>query len=44
MKAVREAAGAPLGTGYEFQFRVESTNGAELTEIKYDYEVIKELI
>lgn len=44
MKAVREATGAPLGTGYEFQFRVESTNGAELTEIKYDYEVIKELI
>ena len=44
MKAVRESAGAPLGTGYEFQFRVESTAGAEPTEIKYDYEVIKELI
>lgn len=44
MKAVRETTGVPLGTGYEFQFRIESTGGAELTEVKYDYEVIKELI
>jgi hypothetical protein len=44
MKAVNESTGTPLNTGYEIQFRVESTGGAELTEIKYNYEVIPELI
>lgn len=34
----------PFNSGYEYQFRVESTNGAEPVEIKYEYEVYKEVI
>lgn len=39
-----EASATPLATGYEFQFKVISTSGAEITEYKYSYEVIPELI
>lgn len=34
----------PFNSGYEYQFRVESTNGAELVEVKYEYDVYKEVI
>jgi len=43
-KEHRLASGLPFNTGYEYQFRVESTDGAELTEIKYEYDVYKEVI
>lgn len=43
-KEGREATGTPFNAGYEYQFRVESTNGAELVEVKYEYDVYKELI
>lgn len=42
-KEHRTPAG-PFNSGYEYQFRVESTSGAEVTEIKYEYEVYKEVI
>ena len=44
LKGSAEASATPLATGYEFQFKIVSTGGAELTEYKYSYEVIKELI
>lgn len=43
-KEGREATGTPFNAGYEYQFRVESTGGAELVELKYEYDVYKELI
>lgn len=44
LKGTNESDGKPLLSGYEFQFKVESTSGAEPTELKYSYEVIPELI
>lgn len=43
-KEGKEATGLPFNAGYEYQFRVESTSGAELVEVKYEYDVYKELI
>lgn len=44
LKATNESTGTPFNAGYEYQFLVESTLGAELTEIKYTYDTINELI
>jgi hypothetical protein len=35
-----DANGAPFKDGIEYQFKVESTGGAEVTELRYEYEVI----
>lgn len=35
-----DSSGNPLKDGYEYQFKVESTGGAEITELRYDYDVI----
>lgn len=43
-KETKTATGIALPDGYEFQFKVESTTGAELTEVKYAYEVIEKNI
>ncbi len=43
-KEHRLASGLPFNSGYEYQFRVESTSGAELVEVKYEYDVYKEVI
>ncbi len=43
-KEGKESTGLPFNAGYEYQFRVESTSGAELVEVKYEYDVYKELI
>lgn len=43
-KETKTATGIALPDGYEFKFKVESTNGAELTEVKYAYEVIEKNI
>ena len=43
-KEARLATAAPFTDGYEFRFKVESTNGAEMTELKYAYEVIEKNI
>ena len=43
-KEIKTATGIALPDGYEFQFKVESTTGAELTEIKYGYDVIEKNI
>ena len=44
LKGINEASGSPLLDGYEFQFKIESTGGAQITELKYEYEEISELI
>lgn len=44
LKATNESTGIPFADGYEYQFKVESTSGAEFTELKYAYEVTPELI
>lgn len=43
-KESRLASGSPFVEGYEFKFKVESTAGAELTELKYAYEVVEKNI
>lgn len=43
-KETKTATGIALPDGYEFKFKVESTAGAELTEVKYAYEVIEKNI
>lgn len=43
-KEARLASGAPFPEGYEFKFKVESSTGAELTELKYAYEVVEKNI
>jgi len=43
-KESRLANGSPFAEGYEFKFKVESTAGAELTELKYAYEVVEKNI
>lgn len=43
-KESRTTAGTPFTDGYEFQFKVESTGGAEFTELKYAYEDIEKNI
>lgn len=43
-KESRLATGTPFTDGYEFKFKVESTSGAEPTELKYAYEVIEKNI
>lgn len=43
-KEHRLASGLPFNSGYEYQFRLESTSGAEPVEIKYEYDVYKEVI
>lgn len=35
-----DSTGAPLKDGYEYQFKIESTGGAEVTELRYEYKVI----
>lgn len=44
LKAANQSNAQPFNSGYEYQFLVESTLGAELTEVKYTYEVLNELI
>jgi hypothetical protein len=44
VKGINESSGKPLVPGYEYQFKIESTGGAELTEVKYSYEIMPELI
>lgn len=44
LKAVNESTGKPFEQAYEYIFRIESTLGAEITEFKYAYEIIPELI
>ena len=44
LKATNESTGTPFNSGYEYQFLVESTLGAELTELKYTYKEENELI
>lgn len=36
----KDSSNLPLLDGYEYQFKVESTGGAEITELRYQYEVI----
>lgn len=43
-KESRLATGGQFTEGYEFQFKVESTSGAVLTEVKYAYEVVEKNI
>lgn len=43
-KESRLATGGQFTEGYEFKFKVESTTGAELTEIKYAYELVEKNI
>jgi hypothetical protein len=43
-KESRLATGGQFTEGYEFKFKVESTSGAELTEIKYAYELVEKNI
>jgi hypothetical protein len=43
-EATAEATGTPFQDGIEFQFKVESTGFAEITEIKYRYENIASLV
>lgn len=43
-KESKLATGAPFIDGYEFQFKIESTSGAEPTELKYAYDVIEKNI
>ncbi len=38
-KANINSTGVPLGGGYNFEIRLESTGGATPTAILYDYEV-----
>lgn len=42
----QSAAGVTGGvtSGREYQFRVESTGGAEITELKYSYEILESII
>jgi hypothetical protein len=44
LKSNNESDGIPFKNGYEFQFLVESTLGAEMTELKYTYEEMAEII
>lgn len=44
LKGTNESDGKPFNDGYEYQFKVESTLGAEPTELKYTYEVTNELV
>ncbi len=44
LKGINEASGTPLASGYEFQFKLVSTGGAEIVEYKYEYENVPELI
>lgn len=44
IQAINEYTGKPFEAGYEYQFRVESTGYAQITEIKYDYDVLDEII
>lgn len=39
-----ESTGTPVNAGYEYQFKIETTGGAEVTELKYTYEVLSEVI
>ena len=43
-KMTNQADGSPFEQGYDYQFKVLSEGGAEITELKYSYEVIPELI
>jgi len=43
-KEAKSSTGIALPDGYEFKFKVESTNGAELTETKYSYDPIEKNI
>lgn len=43
-KETRLSTGAPIPDGYEFKFKVESTNGAEFTELKYGYDLAEKNI
>ncbi len=43
-KETKTATGIALPDGYEFQFKVESTGGAEQTEVKYSYEIAEKNI
>lgn len=43
-EAVKDTNGNTFDTGREFQFRIESTGGAEIIGIDYKYNVIKTLI
>jgi hypothetical protein len=43
-KMTNESDGKPLKDAYEYRFKVASDSGAEITELKYSYETIEELI
>lgn len=43
-KMVNEYTGIPMEDAYEYKFKVISDSGAEITEFKYSYETIEELI
>lgn len=43
-KMTGDANGNPNESGYDFRFRVVSDNGAELCELKYEYQVQAEII
>lgn len=37
--ATTESTSKPFKEGYEYQFKIESTGGAEITEIRYEYDI-----
>lgn len=43
-KMTNQYDNSPFEQGYEYQFKILSEGGAEVTELKYSYEVIEELI
>jgi hypothetical protein len=43
-ESFKDASGTSFTSGREYKFRVESTGGAEITEVKYSYEVMESLL
>ena len=43
-KMTNQYDNSPFEQGYEYQFKILSEGGAEVTELKYSYDVIEELI
>lgn len=43
-EAVFDSSGLKFENGREYEFRIESTGGAEITEFKYKYEVLNTLL
>jgi len=42
-EATNESTGTPFLDGYEYQFRVATTDGVEIAEIKYKYDILPTL-